>query len=80
MTPVKGEIKAKKGKKPPKHFHETVSVANGLKKAPSAKAEVSGRGAWTAWYFCWNCGAHNLVPGGVYAFNCWHCGAFNTAP
>lgn len=81
MAPVKkSDIKGKKGKKPPKNFNKRVSVAMGKKKAPRAKGEVSARGAWPAWYYCWNCGAANFVPGGVYSFICWRDGCYNLAP
>jgi hypothetical protein len=73
----KSKVKAKKGKRPPKVFHNTVSVAAGLRKAPAG--EVTGHGPYPGNYACWNCGALNFVPGGIYGFYCWRCRAWNTA-
>jgi hypothetical protein len=71
----KAPVKAKK----PTGSAEGVTVAQGMEKEPP-KSEVSGHGAWPANYICWNDGALNYVPGGVYAFYCWRCWAYNLAP
>ena len=76
MAPEQKPVKAKK----PTGGAEGVTVAQGLEKEPAKKAEVSGHGAYSAYYSCWNCGATNYVPGGYYAFYCWKCYAYNVAP
>ena len=75
-TPEQRPLQGKK----PSGDHEGVTVAQGLEKEPAPKAEVIGHGPFPAWYFCWNDGAANWVPGGYYSFYCWSCWAYNLAP
>jgi hypothetical protein len=72
-TPEHKGIKAKK----PSGNLDGVRVAQGLEKAPTSKAEVTGHTSPGEWYLCHCDGAANWVPAGWNYFYCYRDGCLN---